>query len=90
MRIQNPPVGKKPHKSVGRCDGVQVGLSSVENVSVRLPDLPQHLDAQGQRLLPGKREAFVHPRLTEVAVHRITLKLNFFKNSVNVKISFFK
>ena len=74
LRIQNSPVGKEPHKSVGRCYGVQVGLSSVENVSVGLPDLSQHFDAQGQSLLTGKGKTFVYPGLPEIAVHRITLK----------------
>ena len=43
-------------------------------VCVRLPDLPQHLDGQGQGALVAlERESLVDPGLAEVAVHDVAL-----------------
>ncbi len=38
------------------------------------PYFPQHFDAQSQSLLAREGESLVYPWLTEVAIHRITLK----------------
>jgi len=60
---------------VWRGDCVQVGLFSVVEVSVRLPDAFQHGDAERQGLFAAlERQPPVHPRLSEVAVHRVRLQ----------------
>ena len=40
-----------PDEPVWRGDGMEVGLLPVVHEGVRLPDLAQHLDGQGQRVL---------------------------------------
>ena len=46
-------IGKycEPDKPVGSGDGVEVGLLPVVNISIRLPDLPKHLNAQRKSIL---------------------------------------
>ena len=43
LLLQNPPVRSG--------DGVKVGLLPVVNISIRLPDLPKHLNAQRKSIL---------------------------------------
>ena len=46
-------------------------------VCVRLPDLPQHLDGQGQGALVAlERESLVDPGLAEIAVHDVALNIS--------------
>lgn len=74
--VEDPPVLLQPDKLVGRGDGVEVGLLPVVKVSVRLPNLLQHGDAEGERLRLGcgnVLEPLVHPGLPKVAVHRVSL-----------------
>ena len=54
MRVEDPAIWVKPDKSVGGGDHMEVGLPAVVDVGVGLPDLSQHLDAQGQVVLAGK------------------------------------
>ena len=58
---------------------MKVGPPPVEDVRVRLPDLPQHDDAQSQVVAGAARESqpAVDPRLAEVAVHGVALQLIF-------------
>lgn len=53
---------------------MEVGLLAVVEVSVWFPDTLQHGDAKGQGVLVGQEgEPPVHPRLSEVTVHRVRL-----------------
>ena len=48
LRVEYVPVRLDPEELVGVGDGVQVGVLSIQEEGVRLPDLIQHLDAGPQ------------------------------------------
>lgn len=75
-RVQNVTVLGDPQQLVRHGYGVDVAVLAVVEVSIGSPNSFKHLDTKTKRFYrPQKTQTGIAPVLSEVAIHRVVLKI---------------